>query len=143
MTTRHHAATRGSVAQGPTDRRFGSVFAVLFAFAAGYLYWRHDAARAAAALGVLAMLFLGLAWAAPAALRPLNRGWMAFGHLLGRIVSPIVLGAIYFLVLTPVATLMRAAGRDELRLRRRVDVESHWVDREPPGPDRESFRNQY
>ena len=51
--------------------------------------------------------------------------------------------AIFFLVITPVALVGRWRGRDELRLRRRAGATSHWIDRERPGPQPESFRNQF
>ena len=56
---------------------------------------------------------------APASLGPVYRGWMRFGLLLGRIVSPVVIGAMFFLIISPVALVMRLAGRDAMA--RRID----------------------
>jgi len=67
---------------------------------------------------------------------------MALGHLLGRIVSPIVLGLIFFVLITPVALFGRVAGRDPLRLKPRA-ISSYWVKREPAGPTPDSFKNQF
>jgi hypothetical protein len=75
-------------------------------------------------------------------LRPLNKAWYQLGLFLGRFVSPIVLGILFFIVITPVAIVMRLSGRDALKLRRQ-DVSSHWIDRKPPGPEPESFKEQF
>jgi hypothetical protein len=64
------------------------------------------------------------------------------GILLGRIFSPFVLGVIFFVLLTPISILTRLFGRDELKLKKR-SLESYWVDRSPPGPPLDSFKNQY
>jgi hypothetical protein len=57
-------------------------------------------------------------------------------------VSPVVLGVVFFLLITPVAVCSRLAGRDALRLRKR-SVQSHWVERVPKGPAADSFKNQF
>jgi hypothetical protein len=61
-------------------------------------------------------------------LLPLNKLWMKFGILLGMIVSPIIMGIIYFGIFTPIAIIMRLAGRDELRLRLKKQ-KTHWINR--------------
>ena len=61
-------------------------------------------------------------------LLPLNKLWMRFGLLLGMIVSPIVLGLIFFGMFTPIAVLMRMSGRDQLRLKFNNKA-SHWISR--------------
>lgn len=125
----------------PSNRRFGCVFAAMFALVAGYLAWRGPEWQAWSALTVAAF-FAVATILAPQVLAPLNRLWFAFGILLGRFVNPIVLGAIFFLLITPVALLGRAFGRDPLLMRKR-SVASYWTSRDPPGPPPESFRNQY
>lgn len=75
-------------------------------------------------------------------LAPLNKAWAALGQILGRLVSPIVLGLIFFCLITPVALIGRVAGRDPLRLKTRADT-SYWIKREPSGPAPDSFRNQF
>ena len=66
---------------------------------------------------------------------------MRFGHLIGMIVSPIVLGVIFFGLFTPIAMLMRLSGRDELRLKLSHKV-SHWIIRSEP-IKAESFKHQF
>jgi hypothetical protein len=125
----------------PSDRSFGVTFAVVFALAGAWMLWR-SRPYAVPALGISA-LFLVLALALPRVLHPLNVVWMRLGHLLNRIVSPVVMGVIFFGLVTPIAAFMRLRGRDVLR--RRIDAAcgSYWIDREPPGPDASSFPRQF
>jgi predicted membrane metal-binding protein len=128
--------------QLPSDKSFGITFTVVFALIAGWLGWRGGAYWQAFA--ALAALFLAVSLAVPRILRPLNALWMRFGALLNRIVSPIVLGAIYFVVITPVALLFRVIGRDELHRSFDRAVPTYWVTRNPPGPDGpSSFPRQF
>ena len=91
---------------------------------------------------VLMLVFGGLSLLSPGLLVPLERLWMKFGEQMGRVVQPLVLGAIYFLLITPVAVVGRLAGRDPLSLKR-VDKASHWKLRETPEIDPESFKHPY
>ncbi len=89
---------------------------------------------------------LGFAIAAalrPALLAPLNRLWMSLGHLLGRIVSPIIMGLIYFGVVTPIAYLARWRGVDPMKRRFDPKATTYWVEREPPGPDPGTMERQW
>ena len=78
----------------------------------------------------------------PGLLRPLYEGWQRMGKLLGLIVSPIVLGLIFFGLITPIAMVLRLCGRDELRLRR-SKTGSYWVPRSDPMVARDSFKRPY
>jgi hypothetical protein len=73
---------------------------------------------------------------------PLNKLWFGLGILLGKIISPIVLGIMFFILITPVALATRAFGRDELKLKKR-NLNTYWVSRNPAGPAKDSFKNQY
>jgi polyferredoxin len=74
-------------------------------------------------------------------LLPLNKLWMRFGLLLGMIVSPIVLGVIFFGLFTPITFLMRLSGRDELRLKFK-QKNTHWITRDDM-IQADSFKNQF
>lgn len=125
----------------PSDRSFGVVFVVFFALLAALAWWR-GGSWAAWPAG-LSLLTLIVAWLRPRLLRPLNRQWMRLAELLHRIVSPVVLGLIYFGLFTPMAWGMRLRGRDALNRRFDAGAKSYWIDREPPGPDPKSLPNQY
>jgi hypothetical protein len=78
----------------------------------------------------------------PKVLTPFDKAWMRLGEIMGTVVNPLVLGAIFFLLLTPFALVTRVFGRDELRLKKTNRI-TYWVDRVPPGPAAESFMNQF
>lgn len=125
----------------PSDKKFGWVFCAVFLLAAGWFAWVASVVWSAILSGT-AVVFALLALASPSSLRPLNRLWYSFGTLLGKIISPIVLGLIFLVLITPVSLATRMFGRDELRMRRR-SVQSYWINRIPPGPPSESFKNQF
>lgn len=125
----------------PSDRSFGITFAVVGGLVAAWLWWKSSAHYGVAL--TIAAGFLLLALLAPAVLHPLNVVWMRFGALLNRIVSPLVLGAIYFIVMTPVALLFKLTGRDVLNRKFDAAARSYWIERAPPGPDGKTFPRQF
>jgi len=125
----------------PSNKKFGWFFTAVFSFFAAYSYSKVWEIFAIAAL-VIALLFAAVTLLCPQLLSSLNRLWYALGVLLGKIVSPIVLGLIFFVLITPVSLVTRLFGRDELKMKKR-NVESYWTDRSPPGPLPDSFKNQY
>lgn len=124
------------------ERRFGfTIAAALGIFAVLEMYKGADkllcVALFAGSVGV-AVIALGF----PKSLRPLNAGWLRFGEILGRFVSPIVLSVIFFGLVTPLAIGFRLFGRDELHLRRRA-TGSYWIDRSAHSPSRDSFKHPF
>ena len=99
----------------PSERTFGFVFTGIFLIISGYL-WYHDGKPVAIqTFFVLAVAFLAFAIFMPIVLRPFNKAWYQLGLLMGRVVSPIVLGILFFILITPIAIVMRMAGRDPLK----------------------------
>jgi hypothetical protein len=137
----HESFERDAPVQGSSNRTLGLVFAAVFAIV-GVLPLVFGGAVRLWSLAV-AGVFLAIALAAPALLGPLNRLWTRFGLLLHRIVSPVVLGIMFFLVVTPIGLVMRALGKDLLRLRFDKGARSYWLDRTPPGPPPESLSDQF
>ena len=126
----------------PSERTFGFVFTGIFLIIAGYL-WFHDGKPLAIQIFlVLAVACFAFALFMPIVLRPFNKAWYKLGLLMGRVVSPIVLGILFFILISPIAIVMRLAGRDALKLRKQ-NVQSHWIDRAPPGPSSDSFKEQF
>lgn len=130
----------GPKAEG-SNRWFGLVFAGFFTIIALWPLVGHREPRWWA-LGVAAV-FAILAFAYPKALTPLNRLWFKFGLLLHRIVNPILMAAIFFTTVTPIAMLMRMSGKDPLRLKFDRAARSYWIERTPPGPAPDSMRQQF
>jgi hypothetical protein len=137
----HESFDRSEIAQSSSDRAFGIVFAVVFLIV-GVLPLVFGGVVRVWSVAVSAV-FLALALLRPALLAPLNRLWTRFALLLHRIVSPVVLGIMFFAVITPMGWLQRAVGRDPLRLRFDREARSYWVNREPPGPPPETLDNQF
>ena len=137
----HESYDRPEEIQGSSNRSFGLVFAGFFAIVGLFPLVAGGPIRYWALLTGAVFLLLGLAL--PSVLGPLCRLWMKFGQLLHRIVSPIVLGIMFFLVVTPIGLLMRLAGKDPLRLKFDREAGSYWIAREPPGPAPESLRDQF
>ncbi len=124
----------------PSNRKFGFFFTFVFAAAAAY-FFHATSITWAYVFVTAALIFLLITLIKSDVLLPLNKLWMRFGLLLGMIVSPIVLGIIFFGLFTPIAILMRLSGRDELRLRFSHKV-SHWITRSEPIKS-ESFKHQF
>ena len=124
----------------PSNRKFGFFFTFVFALAAAYFYYSANVSCAYVSIAA-ALAFLCITLFKSDALLPLNKLWMRFGLLLGMIVSPIVLGIIFFGLFTPIAMIMRLSGRDELRLKF-TQKASHWISREEPIKS-ESFKHQF
>ena len=135
-------AHAGEVALGPgSDRVFGLFFAVLFGGLAAYALWKgYSWGWVSAAIGVVLAL---LAVIAPRALHWPNKLWFGLGMLLARIINPLVIGLMFFVVITPMGLLMRLFGKRPLSLRYEPAAPSYWVERKPPGPAPESMRDQF
>jgi hypothetical protein len=137
----HEDFSRDDHVKAGSDRGFGFVFAGFFALVSALSWWRgHTGWHWALPL---AALFLLVALVYPRILNPLNRLWLKLGLLLYKVVNPIVLGLLFFLTITPIGFLMRALGKDFLRLRLDGDAKSYWIERTPPGPPPQSMRNQF
>jgi hypothetical protein len=124
-----------------SDRAFGIVFAVVFAIVALWPVINGGAPRNWAL--IVSAVFLVVSLARPSLLRPLNLLWFRFGNLLHKVVSPLILGLIFFVSVVPVALTMRVLGKDPLNLKFDPDAQSYWLERDPPGPTPESLKNQF
>lgn len=124
-----------------SDRSFGVVFAVVFALI-GFAPWVLSGDIRWWAVAVSAS-FLVLSIAAPRALAPLNRLWTKFGFLLHRIMNPLIMGFMFFLVVTPIGVIMRVLGKRPMQIELDDEAESYWISRTPPGPAPESMKQQF
>ena len=124
----------------PSNRKFGFFFTFVFAVAAAYFFNSTNMIWANI-FAIASLIFLVVTVAKADILLTLNKLWMRFGLLLGMIISPIVLGIIFFGLFMPIAFFMRLSGRDELRLKLSKKA-SHWISRNEPIKS-ESFRNQF
>lgn len=121
-------------------RRFGFTLGAAFLALAAVAWWRgrETAGIGFAGLGT-ALLLAGLLM--PTALGPVERAWLGFGRLLSKVTTPVFLGIVFYLVVTPVALLMRVLGRAPLRAP--APGTSAWIPRAPEARRRRDLERQF
>ena len=124
----HEKLLRNEDISTSSNRTFGLVFTVVFILV-GILPFLFGYPIQLWSL-VISGLFLLLALARPKMLGPLNHWWTRFGLLLHSIVSPIILGVLFFGVVMPIGLFMRLIGHDPLRLKFDDNTKSYWIKRE-------------
>ena len=112
-----------------SNKSFGIVFFIVFLIIALYPLIKDGEIRLWSLIVSLIFLILGLINST--ILTPLNRLWFKFGIFLGKIVSPIVLGTIFFLIVTPTGLLLRLFGKDVINLKYN-DNNSYWIEKTGP-----------
>jgi len=127
--------------EGSSDRGFGIVFTIFFVIISFLPLLKDEPVRAWSLILAAISLTLALAW--PSSLTKLNHLWMLLGLLLSRIVSPVALGIVFFLVAFPTGMIMRLLGKDPLRLKFEPEAKTYWIKRDPPGPDPKTMNNQF
>jgi hypothetical protein len=125
--------------KAPSERSTAMVFAAVAVIAA--LIWRNSPTVPWLALGIASGL-VAISLIAPTLLKPLNIIWFRFGLLLHRIVNPVVMFAIFAVVIVPAGAIMRIR-RDPLRLRRARAASTYWIDRGQTGGTAGSMTNQF
>lgn len=125
----------------PSNVNFGFFFAGLFGILG--LYFLIFSSKIYMIICFIFSLIFGIvAYLKPDLLQPLNKLWMLFGLLLGKIISPIVLGIIFFGLFTPIGLFMKVIGRDELSLKI-VNSSTNWKRRESNFEFNDTFNNQF
>ena len=120
-----------------SNRSFGIVFFVVFLLIAFYpLIYNGDIKIWSL---ILSLIFLILGLVDSKILTPLNKVWYHFGIFLGKIISPFIMGIIFFLVVTPIALLMRLLGKDVLNLKFNTN-KSYWIEKKGP---KSKMKNQF
>lgn len=137
----HEKFLREETPKSSSDRSFGVFFSALFCAIALWPLMDGGGVRLWA-LGIASVLLL-LGLFRPGTLAPLNRLWTRFGLLLHRIVSPIMLGAIYVLAFVPTAQVMRIFGYDSMHRSFEPDAKSYWVARDPDDSGPPSMKRQF
>ena len=125
----------------PSNKKFGLLFTTVFSLLGTYFYLL-DKTKIYLIFFNLALLFLLLSIFKPNILKPLNQLWMLLGFIIGKVISPLVLGVIFFGLFTPISIFMKCFGRDELRLKL-VSRKSHWKRVNLGRSHVEFFKNQF
>ena len=120
-----------------SNRSFGIVFFIVFLLVALYPLTYGGEIRIWSAITSLIFLVSGLLNSK--ILTPLNKLWFRFGIFLGKIISPVIMGIIFFLVVTPIGLIMRLLGKDVLNLKY-SENKSYWIEKD--GPE-SKMKNQF
>ncbi|MEL6961583.1 MAG: SxtJ family membrane protein [Pseudomonadota bacterium] len=146
----HEEFRRDETVEGSSDRGFGlTVGGILLAIACariGLSWWSSGGVVLGLVewiLGGVGIPLLLFGFIAPSLLAPLNKAWTKLGLLLFKIVNPIVLGLIFLLTILPIGLLLRAFGKDPLRLKFEPDAKTYWIERDPPGPAPDTMPQQF
>ena len=144
MTSKNHHEVhqRSDAVKSSSDRSFGFVFTGLFTFISGY-YVTHNNSILSVIFFTFAVVILITAIKIPQVLAPFNRIWTYFGLLLHKIVNPVVMAIMFFIVITPFGITMRLFGWDPLKRKYDSSIRSYWIERTPPGPDPETMVDQF
>ena len=120
-----------------SNRSFGIVFFIVFLLIALYPLLKGNDLRIWSL--VISFVFLVLGLINSKILTPLNRLWFKFGLLLGRFISPLIMGIIFFVVVTPIGIMMRLLKKDLLNLKYNKK-ETYWIDKSGP---KSKMKNQF
>ena len=120
-----------------SNRSFGIVFFIVFLIIALYPLTYNGEIRVWSAITSLIFLMLGLLNSK--ILSPLNKFWFKFGFFLGKIISPLIMGIIFFIIVTPIGLIMRLFGKDVLNLKYNKN-HSYWIEKNGP---KSKMKNQF
>ena len=120
-----------------SNRSFGIVFFIFFLLISLYPLVNGDNIRLWSLLFSIIFLILGILNSK--LLAPLNKLWFQLGIFFGKIVSPLIMGIIFFLVVTPIGLIMRLLGKDVLNLKYNKN-QSYWIEKNGP---KSKMKNQY
>ena len=120
-----------------SNKSFGIVFSIVFLLISIYPLINDENIRYWSLL--ISFVFLVLGLLNSKILTPLNKIWFKFGILLGKIISPFIMGVIFFFVVTPIGLLMRIFKKDLLNLRFNND-KSYWIKKKGP---KSKMKNQF
>ena len=120
-----------------SNRSFGIVFFIVFLLIALYPLLKSNDLRIWSL--IISFIFLGLGLINSKILTPLNRLWFKFGLLLGKFISPLIMGIIFFIVVTPIGIIMRLLNKDLLNLKYNKK-ETYWIDKSGP---KSKMKNQF
>jgi hypothetical protein len=122
-------------------RKFGLTLGIALALLGGLFWWR-DKGVYPYLLGGGSLLIL-LGWLRPLVLRPFHKGWMGLALGMGWVVTRLILGLLFFVVVTPIGVLARLCGRDKLDRGFDRKHDHYWIQRSEARPEKEAYERQY
>lgn len=124
-------------------RQFGWTMASAFGLLSAFLYWRHPSATTTVPAVLAAVLFALGAALRPPVLAGIRTLWMGLAFVMGYFMSRVILGVCYYLVITPIGLITRAAGKDLLNTKIDKDAPTHWIIRSPAAEDPARWERQF
>ena len=121
-----------------SNRSFGFVFFIVFLFIGFYPFFNQEDLRLWALIISIVFLILGIMNSK--ILTPLNKIWFKLGIFLGKIISPLLMGLIFFIVVTPIGILMRILNKDLVNLKFKKHKKSYWIEKTGP---KSKMKNQF
>ena len=121
-----------------SNKSFGIVFFVFFLILSLYPLLNKEKLNLLFLIFSITFLILGILNSK--ILTPLNKVWFKFGIILGKIISPIIMGIIFFLVVTPIGLIMKTLGKDLLKLKYNKKDSTYWIEKNGP---KSKMNNQF
>jgi len=121
----------------PTNKNFGTVFFLVFLIISLFPLLKNENIRIWSI--IIALIFLVLGLLNSKILTPLNKIWFRFGIILGNFVSPIIMGIVFFTIVTPTSLIMRVLGKNLLNLKK-GNKKTYWIER---SKIKSKMRNQF
>jgi hypothetical protein len=140
MQTHETVSSFRKVAIG-SNRKFGITFGLLFGILGVWPLFHHSLPKWW--LVAVSGAFLAAALFFPRWLTPLNRAWFKLGLALNTIVSPVVMGVLFFGAVVPLGWYLRMKGKDLLSLDPDPEAATYWIPRDPPGPPPGTLTKQF
>ena len=125
----------------PTNKKFGGTFTFLFFVLGIFLFYNKNFLFSYLILSISLTFFLLTIFFAHS-LSTLNRRWMEFGYFLGKITNPIIMGILFFFIISPLAIFFKIIKRDELNLEIK-DINSYFIHKNDTSSNIESFKDQF
>ena len=122
----------------PSERNFGLVFFIVFLLIALWPILNNNDIRIWSL--IISFVFLALGSINSKLLTPLNKLWFKFGIFLGSIIAPIIMGIVFFLVVTPTGLIMKILKKDLLKLKNNNNSNTYWLEKDNSN---NSLRNQF
>ena len=125
----------------PSNKKFGILFSIIFIVFAFYFYFQDLYFYSLIAFLVCILLII-IIFVNDNLLLPFNKLWMKFGMLIGKVVNPIIIGFIFFILFVPLSLIMKVLGRDEMRIKI-TKKQTYWKNINENLSNKSNFKNQF
>lgn len=128
------------IKSAPEDlRKFGFTLGIFFALVGLFFLWKKN--EAITFLWVLSGFFLSFGAFFPRVLKPIQKAWMTLALLMGWVMTKVILGIVFFLMMTPIGLILRLARKDLLNLKYPDSAGSYWLTH--AAKDKAAYENQF